>query len=444
MGYMFPVLPILDDLTRLCPKQSKDVMAQTVFVCVQHILPTTGSLFKSLIDLGAIPSNIFVMGKCYSTNMRVLEDLRKIGIIAKEGKKPSKHGSYRSTMDDEVVALWKMVEDKKNQLPSARLIIIDDGGQCVKSRPKWTFDFWIRSIGIEQTTNGLKSEPERPVRTSIIEVASSAAKCQIESPMIAEAISSYVCQLASAENFTKYGIVGYGNIGKAVCRALHQRQDRQYEIFIYDKNLKCNLNAEPIPEYIMQKDSIRALVEASEVILGCTGEDILPNRKSFLKHMSSSKLFASCSSGDYEFNHLLEDEKFYRRQYGLHSDVLDDVSIGYRAGHKITILRGGFPVNFDRQREIEPALDIQLTRGLLLGAVIQSTAYFSRPDGTGTSPNKMLDPFIQRQVVNTWRKTSLTAAEFSDNFTDIEWIKQESGGSYDDMAIDNFKDFPIN
>jgi S-adenosylhomocysteine hydrolase len=429
MNYPFPGLPILDELSFYCPEQSKKILSQTVFVCVQHILMTTGSLFESLIKLGAQPSNIFVLGKCYSTNVKVLNDLHGLGINILAGKTPTVYGTYSFVMDEEIRNLWDIVKAKKEILPSNNLIIIDDGGGCIKHLPKEVLDYWHFIGGIEQTTSGLK--PIDLFKQLLIEVASSSAKRLIESPLIATAISDYVCKMASTMNIDQYGIIGYGNIGRAVSKALYKEG---YQVAIHDKNRL------EIPDDLTSQPDIPTLIRENQFILGCTGVDVIPDPE-ILSDIPGTKIFASCSSGDYEFNQLLTYKKYYARRDGESIDTLSDIKMEYPkgVGTKMTILRGGFPVNFDRVKEAEPALDIQLTRGLLLGAVIQTTLYFDNPSLlTQTNNRKMLDPYIQRKVVSTWQKTASFEAEYSNNFTDIDWIKNNSGGTYDDIGINNY------
>jgi S-adenosylhomocysteine hydrolase len=430
MSYIFPDLPVLDELSYYCPEQSKKILSQTVFVCVQHILLTTSSLFESLIGLGARPSNIFILGKCYSTNIDVLNKLHNIGVNIIQGKKPTAYGTYSYIMDEEIRNLWDIVKAKKESLPSNELIIIDDGGGCIRSLPKWALDYWPAIGGIEQTTSGLK--PIGLFEKPLIEVASSSAKRLIESPMIATAISENVCKSASTIKVKEYGIVGYGSIGKAVSQLLYQEG---YEVSVHDKNRS------KIPDYLIEKSDIYDLLNNSQFILGCTGVDVIPEPE-ILKDIPGTKILASCSSGDYEFNTLLRYKGFYAMRDGEPIDTLSNIQIEYpeTISPEMTILRGGFPINFDGVKESEPAVDIQLTRGLLLGAVIQTTLYFDNPSLLTKNKNrKMLDPYIQRKVVNTWQKTASFEAEYSANFTDIEWIKNNSGGTYDDIGVNNYR-----
>jgi S-adenosylhomocysteine hydrolase len=291
---MFPILPVLEELHHRCPNQGKSVLAETVFVCVQHILSTTGSLFQSLIKLGAEPSNIFILGKCYSTSSDVLQEMLKLGINVSGGATPLRHGTFALTIEEEVHKLWDEVYRLKQDSSSKKMIVIDDGGRCLNSLPyKFRKENW-QVVGIEQTTSGLNLKPKRLFEFPLIEVASSTAKLQVESPMVAEAVSKHICHAAASINATSYGIVGYGNIGRAVSTALYQQG---YKVSVFDKSDKATSNA---PKHISKKESIRSLIDAAQFVLGCTGKDILPEPDDTLRNMSGQKIFASCSSGDYE------------------------------------------------------------------------------------------------------------------------------------------------
>jgi S-adenosylhomocysteine hydrolase len=433
---MFPILPVLEELHHRCPNQGKSVLAETVFVCVQHILSTTGSLFQSLIKLGAEPSNIFILGKCYSTSSDVLQEMLKLGINVSGGATPLRHGTFALTIEEEVHKLWDEVYRLKQDSSSKKMIVIDDGGRCLNSLPyKFRKENW-QVVGIEQTTSGLNLKPKRLFEFPLIEVASSTAKLQVESPMVAEAVSKHICHAAASINATSYGIVGYGNIGRAVSTALYQQG---YKVSVFDKSDKATSNA---PKHISKKESIRSLIDAAQFVLGCTGKDILPEPDDTLRNMSGQKIFASCSSGDYEFEQLLLYEQLF---IDSHADVrskvvdtLQDTELKYSRGNRpprIKILRGGFPVNFDGSPESAPSVDIQLTRGLLLGAVIQATLYFEDLD-SHTIPNqsnhKMLDPYIQRMVVDVWQQQASYKSDLVESFQDIEWIRNNSGGKRSD------------
>src|SRR5690606_34495242 len=64
----------------------------------------------------------------------------------------------------------------------------------------------------------------------------------------------------------------------------------------------------------------------------------------------------------------------------------------------IQILRGGFPINFDGSSTSVRNEDIQVTRGLLLGAVLQALSVAGRD----APPSMALDGELQRFVLEAW------------------------------------------
>ncbi len=432
-------LPVLERLYEHCPEQIKSVLGQVVLVCVQHLLSTTSSLFQSLIKLGVQPSNMFVLGKCHSTSTDIFHEMKGLGINVFGGTTPLKYGTFSLTMEEEVRNMWDEVYKLHKGSSSKKIIIIDDGGKCLTLLPPYFREEHWQVVGIEQTTSGLK--PKGLFEFPLIGVASSAAKKEIESPMIAAAISDRICHAAAAVNATRYGIVGYGNIGKALSAALYQQG---YEVAVFDRSERSTANS---PEHISKKKNIRSLIDDTQFILGCTGQDILPDPDEILENLIGRKILASCSSGDYEFNRLLTiEQQFIDSRGGKVTNTMQDTELCHSRGNRsprISILRGGFPVNFDGSPESVPSTDIQLTRGLLLGAVIQAALYFKNFDSHERSNPvnyKMLDPFIQKMVVNTWQEQASYKSDLVENFQNIEWIEHRSGGKRDrnDVLEDSF------
>ena len=52
----------------------------TLIIASQHILESIRIMFKYLIDKGANPKNIYIIGKCYSSNQIILNRFKKMGI----------------------------------------------------------------------------------------------------------------------------------------------------------------------------------------------------------------------------------------------------------------------------------------------------------------------------------------------------------------------------
>ena len=54
-------------------------------IACQHILETNIPLFESLIKKGLLPENTFLLGKVYSTNSKIFDELKKIGMYVDKG-----------------------------------------------------------------------------------------------------------------------------------------------------------------------------------------------------------------------------------------------------------------------------------------------------------------------------------------------------------------------
>ena len=113
-------------------------------------------------------------------------------------------------------------------------------------------------------------------------------------------------------------------------------------------------------------------------------------------------------------------------------DPLDDIEYKTEFGASIHLLRGGFPVNFDASGESVPAKDIQLTRSLVLAAVIQASSYFQ--DTLIENEVYALSPSAQKFIVKEWFKYQDESSFNSDdlnNFLNEEWLAQHSNGLLD-------------
>ena len=108
-------------------------------------------------------------------------------------------------------------------------------------------------------------------------------------------------------------------------------------------------------------------------------------------------------------------------------DALSDVVFSTERG-EITVARGGFPANFDGSGESVQKDDIQMTRALLLAAVLQATYA-----GESGHVRTMLEPEFQRFIVSHWIELQSHRLHWFDSglidkFKDLEWIEQNSGG----------------
>lgn len=248
------------------------------------------------------------------------------------------------------------------------LLILDEGGSLHQAIP---MPFAQCSTGVEQTTSGLQNTWRYPV----VLVCRSAAKLLFESQIIARGI---VRKLDSQELLKgkTVGIIGLGALGSAVARCLVPKG-----IKVVGSDIRA------VPDDLIDINyTLSELLYKSDVILGCTGLDVLGGVD--LSSLCGTKIFASCSSSDVEFRTLLKYLSPSKR-FGTAKGFIGKI--------KCILLNGGFPINFDRVREWELFDEIILTRRLVLEGLVQAKSLIgAKPSGV------MLDPAIQRKVVLDW------------------------------------------
>lgn len=420
----FGELPLLDRIASQVPRPHVSLNG-IMLVCVQHLLETTGTLIQTLLSLGLDPRNIHILGKSYSSNSDVEDRLRGLGANVVETGPQQHWGEYSTQLKEDVSRLWNRVaEGIEAQRPNA-LVVLDDGGFCIKGMPHWLLDLPV--VGIEQTMSGL-SLLDVPPPFPVIDVASSAAKQWIEPPMISETV------LARLQSYrlpdSPIGVVGFGNIGKAMTQTLGRIQS---PILVFDESP----GSEGKSETTVFCNSLEELYSKSATIFGCTGKDTLAGKEWWPK-LIGEKLLISCSSQDLEFRSVLTSLNDGKHEIVSQQQLTSGVTVPLAQG-KLRILRGGFPVNFDGSKKSVPAADIQMTRGLLLGAILQAVSLIA--NGNAKPIRTMLLPGLQRLVVSEWiqiRASRRTCFEpwLLDKFLqdDIEWIAANSGGAHQKTA----------
>ena len=316
---------------------------------VQHILETTHAMFRSLYRLGLKPENVSLIGKCYSTCQEVYEEMLADGIDVSSGSTAyNSHQSYDNLFAEEVKSF---LLDHIPDLSSGRyeqIIVLDDGGKCIN----FINDYLTHLppvFAIEQTSSGYEAIKNSHLRLPVINVARSPIKLTLESPMIAEAAAERLYQsLERKELFPKEAlIIGGGAIGNAMSRRLSSKMN----ITIFDKNKSLNNTGSlELPQ----------IIPSFSLIIGCTGKtsishDLHPN-------ISPGTSLVSVSSSDREF-----DAVHLRKQIDKNNNCHEDLLI-----HDVLLVRSGFPVNFDGEREnIDPEL-IQLTIALITSGILQA------------------------------------------------------------------------
>jgi hypothetical protein len=427
-------LPVLSELVNFAKIELKVNFEQTLFVCVQHLLGTTVNLFAALIELGAKPDNIYLLGKHYSQSLVATHELLQLGIQLQTISPQLKMGEFADTFAKDVKALWHSALQAIDKKSITTIIVLDDGGHCLAATPYQLISSH-QLIGIEQTSAGLTHPALAKLPFPIIAVASSAAKQWLEAPIIANAVAEKVSNLIGKNNQT-VGVIGVGAIGKAVITRL---QKQNCKIIAYD-NQRFKV------DYCNKVETLEQVIQQADIIFGCTGTDIFKNLE-FNRLITNHKLLISCSSEDKEFLTLL---RYFQTLAKMKADYNPLANIQPTLNNKYTvkILRGGFPINFDHSKEVEPPEDIQLTRGLLLSALIQAYLHARIHNVTNQFCRVMLHPFLQHIVVKAWLENHPRGLENTQakHFYNLDWIAEYSDGflsTWPGMFLDNSTANPI-
>jgi len=379
----FPRLPLLDSVfpnSRTLP-----ILQGVALVCVQHLLETTGSLIEKFVEFGFAPGNIHVLGKLYSTDESAQTRLKALGVNVYENGSHFAWGRYSSQISRDIAAMWQQALLTGAFDHVNRVIVLDDGGGNIAAVPRILVGSHSM-VGVEQTMSGITlNRCEQPL-IPFIGVGSSAAKVLLEPRIIQEALFHRVVSKVPTKGGTA-GVVGYGYIGRAVSEGLRSIGQN---VLIYD--VDPDKQSASSGQFLR---NIGDLYSECDTIWGCTGADHLAN-VDWPRHLTGNQTLISCSSKDSEFRSVLElingkpDFEYVSRL----SDVVLDVP-----SSSVQILGGGFPINFNATKEVEPARDIQLTRTLLFSGVLQAV-YLNKDIGSGVDID--LDPSSQIRIVSRW------------------------------------------
>jgi release factor glutamine methyltransferase len=344
-------LPLLDRFVNL---RNLPLKEDILIIAHTHILESSYSLFRHLAAVVGY-QNIFLMDKPYSTIPKVADKVIEMG--ADLTRVAMKRGlAYEFSVQDSVRILWDKALNHAKKITISKIIIIDDGADILANIP-WKDLENIEVVGVEQTTRGivrlLESYGSFP---PVINVAGCALKKEVESAFIADGIIQEVKALIKKTGKNKIGIVGTGNIGKKIIVGLEKSK------MIVNSYDFSKFNAMGLPSR-RSVTSVSEIIEKNDIIIGATGKDFL--RGVVLDKAKGEKYLVSASSADVEFYSILN-------RAGFPSDSFETIVFEPHCGLKLNILNAGYPINFNRTKEIEKAEDMQLTRALLFAGFTEA------------------------------------------------------------------------
>lgn len=407
-----PTLPLLNALLVQFEECHRSCFRfdDTLIVGNQHLLPSTFSLIQSILSLGIPAENVILTGKLYSCRGAVVRQLRRQGTtVFAPSSEPILPGQLVARHAETLSSFWQYVLQTVDARKLSRIVLLDDGGYAFQSIPIQIAQTHT-VVAIEQTASGLRV-PGPFVRNRRINVAGSATKLKIESPIIGDSIARAV--LSKLSNIQgPFGIVGLGNVGGAVAAAFLKRG---LDVRGFDKKESARAGG------IRRINRLEDLCKQCSAIIGCTGDDIFAGAE-WLGTLGREIALISASSQDIEFQSVL------RMAPRVPVKVGSDLSVTF--GNAVfNILYSGFPINFLGDGEFESPDDIQLTRALLLGAVLQAMFCSPREDAhISFNEPEQLNSAVQRYIVRTWFRLVGARSDANVVFESLPWIQSHSGG----------------
>lgn len=343
--YTYPKLQTIESLFLLAFKDKNIDFSRIVIVACQHILEPQKVMFERLINIGFLPKNIFLIGKIYSTNMDVLQEIKKLGICVQETG-----FNTVSSFDDQHKHLCKYIlqQSKSFRDNAEKVVVLDDGGELIFQITQENTAQKI--VAIEQTSSGFRKLEKAGIPFPVYNVARSKTKLELETPFIinlgVRRIEEKLHKLGwNAKNIL---VVGLGPIGLEM---KDQLTSKGYNVSVYDK-----IHGEQNILEIIQKNI--------QVVIGTTGSQILSHDElvDLNVKLNSKILFVSMSSSDREFE-LWKLRDLFKKGESLHEDVVFG---------NIIITNNGFPITFKGNRFEGSASEMERTICLLFTGVCLS------------------------------------------------------------------------
>ena len=374
-------MPLVDKVVQRYLDE-KPLAGQTALL-IQHQLGNNVLQARALIELGLKPRDIHWLDIPYTSHEKVRTELRRLKIP----KKNLIVGSYRLLdfyAPHQRIKVQKAIRRLLDN-PPERLLVLDDGAHFLEAATGFA-DFSKRlghTAIVEQTTRGLirinanASLYQIAQTVPIVNVAGSKPKNTLEPVFIAHSVCTALRhRLRRLKNVTSNSrclILGYGSIGKAVAKFISSELGiRKSSIHVHDPGLS-DAKIAPFAPWDKSKR-----IPQFDLVIGCSG------RASFHVgdhvYLNNHAVLASASSGSVElsrrdFIELADESKFddieiERSKIDL-NDVHSDIPIRL-LDKQITVLNGGFPINFDGRVNCVPARYIQPTVAMMVMASIQA------------------------------------------------------------------------
>lgn len=363
-------------------------LSNVALISCQHLLQSNSITLEYLFKLGLKPSNVFLLGKTYSSNTEVANHLKSLGVFVHDDS--FSFNSHKSWDDQFIDYISNFVRDVSKKIEKSaagfeKIIIVDDGGALLTyiniNKP---FDL-SKTTGIEWTSSGYRKLLTISLNFPVINVARSKAKLDLESVIIAEGVLQKITEQypQTLKSSRKALVLGAGPLGMEIKNSLEALNKR---VDIFD----------------VEKKDISFI--AYDLIIGCTGTNSIDFN---ILNGLQNTILVSASSSDREFPSL-EIRKCFELNNNVHRD--------YKNINNVILNNSGFPTNFDGAIQFLKLEDIQVTLALIFTSVVISA---EKDFENGIQEfSSDLDTYIRDKYLIT--QTKIVAEEvMKDNFEEV-------------------------
>lgn len=381
-----------------CPFQN------CLVVGMQHMLGTTVDMFKVMKQLGL--KHAVVGSKLYSDHQACIAEFKNLGFHYIGCQEPIGHGLYQESIVKDIHQIWECaLRLIKNTSSIQSIIVLDDGADLLLNIPNEIYRLSRLEgrllVGIEQTRGGCNRNFFNGLPLPMINVAGAAIKLKFEYRWVAKEVvrilTSGLLQGITLElgRTPRIGIIGYGVMGLAIA---HELSLKEFAISVHDPKITSfPQTADPEVTHLA---NVGVLISGADVIIGCTGTDVTAHPAVFdaLHYSPTPKWLVSTSSKDVEFNFLLHKCQQQVKQRYTTPDVLQTVVYRNHYSSLVSVLRGGFPINFQNTLHCVPPEKIWPTRASLLLAALMAVKQAQALTKSSASAVYKLDPHLQMLI----------------------------------------------
>lgn len=352
-------------------------LSNCLLLAGQNILGSTETIIDHLMKKGMSSNNISIIGKAYSSSSQVIQNLTRKGIYVSPYSMAFEPSIPFDQQYENYVREFVAMRASSSDINKIhKIIILDEGHKILEIAENFLPK--DKLIGIEQSskTNLIKN---LNLQFPCVSISRTKAKLFAESPLIADVVKNKLfCFLEELKlQVGNFLIIGNGFIGTALAAKL---RNLGYNVKIYDHNEhKSELKEHEFEDYLTK----------CQVIISCVYGSALKDHHYAI--LSNNIVLASASLSDRAFK-AAEIRRLYPRKI---ENCHQNISVDFPQG-QIHLMNCGFPINFSGEVHSVPPNKIQITRGLLLGAIYEGILTPSR-DTQELSPdlqNKILSSFF--------------------------------------------------